>query len=104
MLCIQYFLVLVIVTVNAKHFPIAAIRRIVVVIVILVMDGKFFQVFPRELPGAGTADMGEQAKGSFPVPCIPLCHITAQFRQHACPLLLRQYFAFLYHGCWVPLG
>jgi len=36
----------VVVAVQAEQFPIAAIRRVVVVVVIFVVNGQFAQVYP----------------------------------------------------------
>jgi len=42
--------------VQAQQFPVAAIERIVVVIVVAVMNGKLAQVGAREFAPAATAD------------------------------------------------
>lgn len=47
---------LVVMTVKAQQFPIAAIRRVVVVVVIAMMDGELAQVGAREFPRTPTAD------------------------------------------------
>jgi hypothetical protein len=39
------FLVLVVVTVDAEEFPIAAVGRVVMMVVVFVMHGEFAQVF-----------------------------------------------------------
>ena len=48
--------VLVVMAVQAQQFPVAAIRRIVVVIVVAVMDRQLAQVGAREFARATTAD------------------------------------------------
>src|SRR5471030_3007036 len=52
----ELLLVLVIVAIQAKELPVAAVRRIVVVVVIAMMDGQLAQVLASELPGAAPAD------------------------------------------------
>ena len=47
---------LVVMAVKAQQFPIAAIRRVVVVVVIAMMDGELAQVGAREFPRTPTAD------------------------------------------------
>ena len=49
-------LVLVVVAVEAQQLPVAAVRRIVVVIVVAVMHGQLAQVRARELARAAAAD------------------------------------------------
>jgi len=69
---------LVIMTVNAEQFPIAAVERIVVVIKILVVDGEFLEALAFELTRTPAADMGEKLKGPHPVPGLTLRHIPPQ--------------------------
>jgi hypothetical protein len=48
-------LMLIIVTVEAEQLPVAAVRRIVVMVVVLVMDRELVQLLPVELaPTVGT--------------------------------------------------
>jgi hypothetical protein len=49
---------LVIMAIQAKVFPIAAIWGVIVVVVIFVVHGEFMQVFPGKLPAATGADPG----------------------------------------------
>jgi hypothetical protein len=50
---------LIVVTVEAEQLPVAAVRRIVVMVVVLVMDCELVQLLPVELaPTVGT-DPGE---------------------------------------------
>jgi hypothetical protein len=52
-------LMLIVVTVEAEQLPVAAVRRIVVMVVVLVMDCELVQLLPVELaPTVGT-DPGE---------------------------------------------
>src|SRR5437763_4292651 len=55
--------VLVLVAVDAQQLPIAAVRRIVVVIAILVMHGQLAQTLARELAAAARADVRQQLEG-----------------------------------------
>jgi len=45
----------VVVAVQAEQFPIAAIRRVVVVVVIFVVNGQFAQVYPGKAAPAAPA-------------------------------------------------
>src|SRR5688500_15409213 len=54
----QLALVLVVVAIQAEQLPVAAVGRIVVVVVVAVMDGALAQVLAREFPGATSADPG----------------------------------------------
>ncbi len=46
--------------VNAQQLPIAAVRRIVVMVVVLVVDRQFPQAFAFKLTAAMPADPGKQ--------------------------------------------
>jgi len=48
--------------VNAKQLPVAAIERIVIVIMILVVHGQFGKIFGREFPCAASANPRVQLK------------------------------------------
>lgn len=52
--------VLVLVTVDAEILPIAAIRRVVIVVVIAMMHGQLVQILTRELTAAACADPAMQ--------------------------------------------
>jgi len=51
---------LVVVAVQAEQLPVATVRRIVVVIVVAMMNGKFAQFFAGKIPTAASADMRKQ--------------------------------------------
>lgn len=75
----------VVVTVNAEILPISAVRWIVVVIVILVVDRQFDQVILLELPTTTGANPGMEAQGLLSIAlqariCGASGHID-QFRQ-----------------------
>jgi len=59
--------VLVFVTVDTQQLPVAAVRRIVVVIVILVMDREFSNLSPREFSPASGTDPRKNLEGSLPI-------------------------------------
>lgn len=54
--CLDLFLMFVVMTIEAKQLPVAAIRWIVVMVVVAMMYGKFPQVGGGELACAATAD------------------------------------------------
>ncbi len=58
--CILFkiFLMFIIVAVKAEQFPIAAIRRVIIVVVILVMDREFTELPASEFAAAPRADVG----------------------------------------------
>ena len=61
------FLVLVVVAVNAQQFPVAAVGRIVLVVVVLVVDRQLFQPLTGKLTSATGADMREQRQRPLPI-------------------------------------
>jgi hypothetical protein len=54
---IQVFLMLVIVAIETEQLPVAAVLRIVVVVVVLVMDRELFELFAGELAAAARAEV-----------------------------------------------
>jgi len=60
---LELALVLVVVAVQAEQFPVAAVRRIVVVIVVPVVDGELVDVGVIELARAAAADPREHLQG-----------------------------------------
>jgi hypothetical protein len=60
-------LMFVVVAVQTQQLPIAAIRRVVVVIVVPVVDGQFAQVGARKLAGAAPTDPRIELQRLFPV-------------------------------------
>jgi len=71
-------LMLVIVAVHAKKLPITAVRRIVVVVVILVMDRKLPRPLALELASAPAANRRKQFERPFPVTLHPEFPLPAQ--------------------------
>jgi hypothetical protein len=61
-------LVFVVVAVQAQEFPVAAIGRIVVVIMVPVMDGQLAHIPVREFPATATTDPRVDLQSPFPVP------------------------------------
>jgi hypothetical protein len=72
--------VLVVVTVEAQELPVASVRRIVMMIMVLVMDGELTESLATELPPAPGADMGENFERSLPISLLELR--TRVFRSH----------------------
>src|SRR5690606_30146669 len=64
--------VLVVVAVQAEQFPVAAVRRVVVVIMVPVVHSQFTQVSARELPAATAADPGIELERLFAVALLAL--------------------------------
>jgi len=58
--------------VDAQQFPVASIRRIVVVVVILVVDCEFAKLFPAKFASTPGADPGIQLERFFAVCFFPL--------------------------------
>ena len=54
-------------TVEAQVFPVAAIGRIVIVIVVLVVYRQLVEVFPGKFPSASRADPGVNPERLFPI-------------------------------------
>ena len=65
--CLQQALVLVVVAVEAEQFPIAAIRRIVVVVVVPMVHRQFAQIAVGEFARAAAADPGVDLQRLFAV-------------------------------------
>ena len=58
---------LIIMTIDAKELPVAAVGWIVVMVVITVVDGKFLEICPGELPRAAAAYPGIHLERFFTV-------------------------------------
>ena len=58
---------LVVVAVDTEKLPVAAVGRVVVMIVVPVVDRQFAKLLAFEFPDASGADMGEKLQGLFPV-------------------------------------
>jgi hypothetical protein len=56
-----------VVAIDAQQLPVTAVRRVVIVIVILMMDGEFLELLAGKLPSAAAADMRKHLQGPFPV-------------------------------------
>ena len=59
--------VLILMTVNAQQLPVGAVRGIVVIVVVFVVNGEFPQTLAAELAAAPAADMGEKLEGAPPI-------------------------------------
>jgi hypothetical protein len=69
-----------VVTVEAQQFPVAAIERIVVVVVVPVMHRQLAQFFALEFAGASAADVGEEFQSLLPVSGLTLLFFLAHLR------------------------
>ena len=92
---------LVVVAVEAQQFPVAAVRRVVVMVVILVMDRQLPQLFTGKLTPAAGADPGKKLERSLPIALFPqlsdapgLGHVPFQFASVQWCLLRRHRFTF----------
>jgi len=65
-------LVLVIVAIEAQEFPVAAVRRVVSMVVVLMMDREFAETLTFELPATASADMREERKRAFAITLLAL--------------------------------
>lgn len=70
------------VTVDAQQFPVAAVGRVVVVVVVAVVDGQFAQFLAFEFAAAAAADMGKQFEGLFAVAVLAFEGVAAGFGQN----------------------
>ena len=84
------FFVLVVVAIDAEQFPVAAVGRIVVVVVVLVVDRQFLQPGPLEFPPAARAHVRKQLQRPFAVALRPLRRLAPQLRQDPRALRVRQ--------------
>ena len=69
--------VLLVMALETQQFPIAAVRWIVVVVVILMMDCKLAQSFACEFTAAPSTDVGENLQRSVPISRQPLPSISS---------------------------
>jgi len=67
----QILRMLLLMTVEAQKLPVAPVRRIVIVIVILVMDRKLTNSLARKFPPAPCTDPREYLERSFPIGLLP---------------------------------
>ena len=65
--CLNLFLMFVVMAINAQQFPIAAIGWVVVVVVVAMVHGQFAQIGVGEFPSAATADPRIDLEGFFAV-------------------------------------
>lgn len=86
---------LVVMTEKAEQLPVAAVQRIVVVIVILVMDREFAEPFSRKLPAAPGTDPGEYLESPLPIGFLPPRLLGSRFGDNPVHL-------FRIHRCMLP--
>ena len=73
---------LVVVAVETEQFPVAAVLRVVVVVVVTVVNGQFAQVFTGEFAGTATADPGIDFQGLFAVTGLPRLPVADRLGDH----------------------
>ena len=66
-------LVLIVVAVQTEQFPIATVRRIIVMVVVFVMDRELTQLLTVKLTPAVSTDPGKHFECAFPVGLLQLC-------------------------------
>jgi hypothetical protein len=74
--------VFIVVTIKAKQFPIAAVRWIVVVVMIFVVDGEFPQSFTTEFTTTTGANAWIQFECLRPVALLPLSLLAPSHRDN----------------------
>ena len=62
---------LVVVAIEAKQFPVAAVGGVVVVVMVPVVDCEFLELPAREFAAAAPTDVGKQLQRLFPVFLLP---------------------------------
>jgi hypothetical protein len=72
------------VAINAEQLPVAAVRRVVVMIMIPVVYRQLAKLLAFEFPDTSGADMRKQLQSLFPVPGLPQLFCLA----HLCDDLL----------------
>jgi hypothetical protein len=77
---------LVVVAVDAEQLPVAAVGRIVVVVVVDVVHGEFAELFSLEFTAAASAHRWEQFQGLLPVSCLAGLLFLAHFSDQAVSL------------------
>ena len=80
---IQLPLMLVVVAVETKQLPVAAVRRVAVVVVVLVMDRQLVNVGMVEFPRATPADPREQLQRLAAIALVPLRAGTLRIGDHS---------------------
>src|SRR5579862_153337 len=78
--------VLVVVAVKAQQLPVAAVRRIVVVIVVTMVHGELAQISARELASTAPADPGIDLKRPLAIAPLPLLGSAARIGHEAIEL------------------
>ena len=89
--------VLIVVTIDAQQLPVAAVARVVVVIVITMMDGEFLQVGAREFARTAAAHPRIELQGLFAITARTLFTLAARLRHHLVELGLVERAACLGH-------
>src|SRR5208282_965920 len=84
--CFELALVFVVVAIEAQQLPVAAIGRVVVMIVVAVMHRKLAHVGAGKLAAAATADPGVDLERLLPIPLFAFAPAAAVLGQNAVEL------------------
>jgi hypothetical protein len=76
--CFQLPLVFIVVAIKAQQFPVAAIGRVVVVVVVSMMHRQLAQVGMREFAGTTAADPRIDLEGALPIALFALLGVAAR--------------------------
>lgn len=79
---LDLFLVLIVMAIETKQFPVASIRGIVVVIVVSVMDGQFPEIAMCEFSTTTTANPGVQFESTFSIALFALVASLSGFKNY----------------------
>ena len=74
--------VLVVVTIDAQQLPVAAVGRIVIMVVVFVVDGQLAQLFSAKFSSAAGTDPGIHLERSFPIGLLPLLPVAPDLVNH----------------------
>ena len=73
---------LIVVAVETQQLPVAAVRRVVIVVLILVMDRELANFFAAEFAPAARADPRKKFERALPICLGPLFPLSPQFGIH----------------------
>jgi hypothetical protein len=85
---IQISRVLMVVAVEAQEFPVAAVRRIVLMVVVFVMDREFTKLLALEFTPAPRTDPGKNLERLLPITLLPLLFAAPSLRDNSVHFVL----------------
>jgi hypothetical protein len=98
---VKIFLVLVVVAIETEKFPVAAVRRVVFVVMVFMMDRELAELFPREFAAAPRTDRGIELECLVPIRLFPEFPVVPGLgNDPVLPVVLRSSFI---HGCERPV-